>query len=99
MAIDLLDHVDTYRQRGYPADASTTAKEKAFTIAIKGGLSEHDVAYSDWSVPDTMRMEDEAKKAYYGKALLEIVRQRMRLRSSNHMNLPDYFQHERMNGS
>ena len=90
VAIDLLDHVDTYRQHGYPADA-VPAKEKAFTIAIRAG-------YLNMMLPTVLGLYrhyahggNEAKKAYYGRALLEIVRQRMRLRSSNHMNYLDYF--------
>ncbi|MBW8685453.1 sensor histidine kinase [Chitinophaga rhizophila] len=90
VAIDLLDHIDMYKQRGYPADA-IPAKEKAFAIGISAG-------FLNMMLPTVMglyrhysKRNNEAKKDYYGKALLEVVRQRLKLRSSNHMNYLDYF--------
>ncbi len=90
VAIDLLEHIDSYRHHGYPADA-VPAKERAFAIGVQAG-------YLNMMLPTVIGLyrhyahgNNEAKKAYYGKALLEIVRQRLRLRSSNHMNYLDYF--------
>ncbi|QHS60679.1 sensor histidine kinase [Chitinophaga agri] len=90
VAIDLLDHIEVYKQHGYPADA-LPAKEKAFAIGSRAG-------YLNVMLPTVVSLyryyakgNNEAKKAYYGKALLDIVRQRLKLRSSNHMNYLDYF--------
>jgi signal transduction histidine kinase len=89
VAIDLLDHIDVYKKHGYPANA-IPAKEKAFAIGSRAG-------YLNMMLPTVAslyrhyaRGDNEAKKSYYGSALLEIVRQRMKLRSSNHMNYLDY---------
>jgi signal transduction histidine kinase len=90
VAIDMLDHIDTYRQNGYPADA-IPAKEKAFTIGVQAG-------YLNMMLPTIASLyryyansNNEAKRAYYGRALWELVRKRLELNSSNHMNYLDYF--------
>lgn len=90
VAIDILDHVDAYRQNGYPADA-IPAKEKAFAIGNQAG-------YLNMMLPTVASLyryyaksNNEAKKAYYGRALWELVRKRLELKSSNYMNYLDYF--------
>ena len=90
VAIDMLEHIDGYKQNGYPADA-IPAKEKAFAIGSRAG-------YLNMMLPTVASLyrhyaasNNEAKKAYYGRALWELVRKRLELKSSNHMNYLDYF--------
>ncbi|MCF6403931.1 hypothetical protein L3C95_13645 [Chitinophaga filiformis] len=90
VAIDMLDHIDTYRQNGYPADA-IPAKERAFAIGSRSG-------YLNMMLPTVASLyrhyansNNEAKKAYYGRALWQLVRKRLELKSSNYMNYLDYF--------
>lgn len=90
VAIDMLEHIDVYKQNGYPADA-IPAREKAFAIGSRAG-------YLNMMLPTVASLyrhyaagNNEAKKAYYGRALWELVRKRLELKSSNHMNYLDYF--------
>jgi hypothetical protein len=90
VAIDLLEHIDIYNQHGYPADA-IPAKEKAFASGMKAG-------YSDMMRPTVISLyhhyiagKNEAKKAYYGKVLLELVNRQLLLNDNRHMNYLDYF--------
>ncbi|UPK69284.1 sensor histidine kinase [Chitinophaga filiformis] len=90
VAIDMLDHIDTYRQNGYPADA-IPAKERAFAIGSRSG-------YLNMMLPTIASLyryyansNNEAKKAYYGRALWELVRKRLEMKSRNYMNYLDYF--------
>jgi uncharacterized membrane-anchored protein YhcB (DUF1043 family) len=90
VAIDLLDHIEMYKQNGYPADA-IPAKEKAFAIGSQAG-------YLNMMLPTVATLyrhyasgNNEAKKAFYGKALWELVNKRLELKSSSHMNYLDYF--------
>lgn len=90
VAIDMLEHIDVYRQNGYPANA-VPAKEKAFAIGNRAG-------YLNLMLPTVASLyrhyaagNNEAKKAYYGSALWKLVRKRLELKSSNHMNYLDYF--------
>jgi signal transduction histidine kinase len=90
VAIDMLEHIDVYKQNGYPANA-IPAKEKAFAIGSRAG-------YLNMMLPTVASLyrhyaasNNEAKKAYYGRALWELVKKRLELKSSNHMNYLDYF--------
>jgi signal transduction histidine kinase len=93
VAIDMLEHIDVYKQNGYPANA-VPAKEKAFAIGNRAG-------YLNLMLPTVASLyrhyaagNNEAKKAYYGGALWKLVRKRLELKSSNHMNYLDYFMKE-----
>lgn len=90
VAIDMLEHIDVYKKNGYPADA-IPAKEKAFAIGSRAG-------YLDMMLPTVASLYrhysaagNEAKRAYYGRALWVLVRKQLELKSSNHMNYLDYF--------
>lgn len=90
VAIDLLDHIDMYRRNGYPADA-IPAKEKIFAVGSRAG-------YLNMMLPTVASLyrhyaagNNEARKSFYGRALWELVKKRLELKSSTHMNYLDYF--------
>lgn len=90
VAIDMLEHVDTYNRNGTVKDI-IAYKEKVFELAKQAG-------YTDMMLPAITSLyryyaaqKNRAKTAAYGKVLYELVSRQQEINNSIHTNHMDYF--------